>query len=226
MKNILVIAPHADDEILGCGGTIRKKILEGNNVFILILTNAHVGDPTIFSEAGINKVRNEALKAHQLLGVKQTFFLDFPAPMLDQYPLYKISSAIAEIIKNNAIHIVYLPHRGDIHIDHKRVFDAALVSCRPVGSYTVKEVFSYETLSETEWGAPYSSDVFVPNFFETISEDCFRAKIDAIKCFQSQLRPYPSSRSIETIDALSKLRGTTISKERAEAFMLVRLIRD
>ena len=95
MGKILVIAPHADDEVLGCGGTIKKKAREGDEVYVLIMTNAHVGAPELFSENLISRVRGEALKAHVLLGVKQTVFFDFPAPVLDQL------SFLQDVFQNN-----------------------------------------------------------------------------------------------------------------------------
>ena len=104
-NNVLFIAPHADDEILGCGATIYKMIQEGHNVYVLIMTNASKSDPNIFSEKGIQCVRTEALEAHRLLGVRQTFFFDFPAPALDQYPGYIMSREVSKCISENQIYI-------------------------------------------------------------------------------------------------------------------------
>ena len=72
MNNILIIAPHADDEVLGCGATMAKEAAKGNNVYVLICTNAHVGAPEIFSQELIAEIRSEAKIAHKLLGVKET----------------------------------------------------------------------------------------------------------------------------------------------------------
>ena len=80
MKNVLVIAPHADDEVLGCGATISKLSKAGCNVYVLISTNASVGAPELFGPDIIRQVRSEALEAHKLLGVKETTFLELPAP--------------------------------------------------------------------------------------------------------------------------------------------------
>lgn len=223
-KNILVVAPHADDEILGCGATIYKMVQEGHNVYVLIMTNASKSDPNIFSEKGIQCVRTEALEAHRLLGVRQTFFFDFPAPALDQYPGYIMSREVSKCISENQIDTVFIPHRGDIHKDHRMVFDSVLVACRPVGDYTVKRVYTYETLSETEWAAPYADDAFIPTVFIPCSQDGIKMKLRAMECYQSQLRRFPSSRSLEALEALAKYRGATISVERAEAFMLIRSI--
>lgn len=225
-NNILVIAPHADDEVLGCGGTIKKKTSEGNEVYVLVMTNAHVGAPELFSEEMISSVRKEAMEAHVLLGVKQTLFLDFPAPVLDQYPSYKMSCKIVEILREFSIDTVYLPHGGDIHKDHQMVFEAGLVACRPVDGCGVKRVYVYETLSETEWGIPSASRVFIPVLFESILENYFESKLLAMKCFKSQLKNFPASRSLEAIKALAEFRGATINTNRAEAFMVIREIQD
>lgn len=222
MKNILVIAPHADDEILGCGATMTKEISKSNNVYVLVCTNAHVGAPELFSEELINQVRGEALEAHRLLGVKETIFLDFPAPALDQYPRYKMSNDIGAVIRKFDVDTVYIPHRGDCHKDHAIVHDCAMVACRPLINCPVKHLFAYETLSETEWGEPVAADFFIPVKYNTFSEDEFRKKLDAMSCFKSQLYPFPASRSLEAIEALAKYRGCTVSAIRAEAFEIIR----
>jgi len=223
MKNkILVIAPHPDDEILGVGGTMKKKIDEGHEVSVLVATNANKSLPEIFTIEKLEKIRAAAVKSHQYLGVKETLFEDFPAPMLDQYPLYKMAGAIHEVVKRGNYDTVYVPHRGDIHNDHKSIFDAALVACRPVGTYSVKRILAYETLSETEWAHPYSSDTFVPTVFEIIPVETFNQKLRAMEFYDSQLREFPASRSLESLEALAKFRGSTIHVDRAEAFMLIR----
>ena len=226
MKNkVLVIAPHADDEILGCGGTIAKRINNGDEVYVAIMTNAHKGDPGMFPENKILNVRSEAKKAHKFLGIKNAYFFDFPAPKLDQFPQYKIAIEISKLIKELKINIMYIPYRGDIHVDHKIIFDAAMVASRPnYDAYTVKSVFAYETLSETEWGHPFSSDAFIPNHYETISESCFNKKLKALNFFESQVKEFPNSRSIEAVEALAKFRGATIRFSRAEAFMVLRCV--
>lgn len=222
MERILVIAPHADDEVLGCGALMAKMAKEGKKVFVLICTNAHVGAPELFEQKGIDVVRSEALKAHQLLGVEKTYFLEFPAPALDAYPGYKISLKINEIIAECEPDTVFIPHRGDSHKDHGRIHDAAMVACRPRGNYKVKHVYAYETLSETEWGEPIQSEYFIPTKYVSYTEEEFNEKLVAMQCFTSQLAPFPASRSLEAIEALAKYRGATISKPRAEAFEVLR----
>lgn len=223
MKNkILVIAPHPDDEVLGCGATIYKKSKEGHNVFLAILTNASKSDPVKYTIEKVQNVRNEAKLSAEILGVKEIYFEDFPAPALDQYPAYIMTEAISKIIKQVEADTIYVPFRGDIHNDHKAIFDASMVAARPVGNYSVKTIYAYETLSETEWAYPFAGESFVPNVFEKVSIEEFNLKLEAMKCYKSQLRQFPNSRSLEALEALAKFRGSTVSAERAEAFMLIR----
>jgi len=224
MKNkIIVVAPHADDEIIGCGGTIAKAISQGDEVYIIIATNANVGAPELFNEEAIAKVRGEAIKAHEYLGVTKTFFLDFPAPALNAFPEYKVSVALSKIFNEVQPNILYLPHPGDLHQDHKAVYRASLVAARPQGNYTVEEIYCYETLSETEW-APYQEKAFIPNVFNDVS-DFFEQKIEAMRFFESQIKEFPHTRSTETFEALAKFRGATVGVKRAESFIAERIIK-
>ena len=217
----MVIAPHADDEILGCGGTMAKHIAEGDEVKVLVVTK---GIEELYSEAEVEVIRGEAKKAHEYLGISESIFFDFPAPVLDQTPSYKISIAVSEVIKAYAPNVVYLPHRGDLHKDHRMVFESSLVAIKPVNNCSVVDIYSYETLSETEWDAPFGDDAFIPNVFIDIS-DYIVSKKEAMKMFKSQLKAFPHSRSLECIDALAKFRGATVGKHAAESFMLIRSIK-
>jgi LmbE family N-acetylglucosaminyl deacetylase len=217
--NILVIAPHPDDEILGCGGTIKKYTSLGYKVVVLIVSR---GKPELYSEERIKNVRHEARMAHDILNVDKTIFLDFPAPDLDTVPNADISASILKVIKDSEIGTVLLPHYGDLHHDHKAVFNAGLVASRPFMS-SVRRIFSYETLSETEWAVPIGSEVFIPTCFVDIS-DVFRFKLDAMKCYKSQLREFPNPRSLRSIESLASFRGSTVGLSCAEAFMTIRII--
>ena len=93
-NNVLVLAPHADDEILGCGASIAKHIEKKDNVYVSILTNANIGDSKLFSKNKINIIRKECKSSNNYLGVKKIIFRNFPAPKLDQFPIYKIADVI------------------------------------------------------------------------------------------------------------------------------------
>jgi len=222
-KTVLVIAPHADDEVLGCGATMKKHALNGDSVHVLIATNASVGAPELFKPEQVEAIRAEALNAHRLLGVAGTHFAEFPAPRLSSSPAYPISNRIGELVRELAPEVVYLPHPGDLHEDHRVIYRSALVALRPGRSQCPAEVYCYETLSETEWAPVQGDERFEPNVFVDVSS-CFEAKLEAMKCFQSQLMEFPHSRSLEALEALAKLRGATVHVARAEAFELERLI--
>lgn len=223
---VLVIAPHADDDVLGCGGVISRLVREGADVSVAVMTSGNAGDPDLFPLAGTLQGRQEALKSHKVLGVKDTFFYDFPAPRLDTHPTYKISNAIEERIREREADTIFVSHRGDIHQDHRVIFEAALVAARPINNNPVKRIYTYETLSETEWSAPYGDDVFFPTVFIEIQEQDLERKVAAFNSYSPPRRQFPPHpRSTEGIRNLAKLRGATISSDYAEAFCCVREVR-
>lgn len=222
-KKVLVIAPHCDDEVLGCGGIMAKYQAEKIPVYVAIVTNGHLGAPELFKKEGTEKVRSEALQAHRFLGVKETFFLDFPAPRLDSIPVYKLSLALEKIIRAQKITEVFVPHRGDIHKDHRITYEATLVATRPINDNPVKEIYAYETLSETEWAAPFADEAFIPTVFIDI-EKYLPKKLDAFSLFTTQIKMPPHPRSKQSVEYLARLRGSTIGCNAAESFMLVRKI--
>ena len=222
-NKILVIAPHADDEILGVGGTIAKYIKKNFIVKILIVTNAHNGAPELFSNTYMQKIRLEALRAHKSLGVDETFFLEYPAPSLSTYPSYKISLDIEKILLKFKPNILFLPNPGDIHQDHEAVYRASLVASRPSKYHLINKILIYEVLSETNYSPYVNNSFFVPNYFEDISKT-IKLKIKSMKYYKSQLYSYPHSRSLEAIENLSKYRGNSINIKYAEAFMVERFV--
>jgi LmbE family N-acetylglucosaminyl deacetylase len=223
--NVLVLAPHADDEVLGCGGVIRRHVLEGDVVTIAVMTNAARGAPELFGEAVIDVIRAEARRAAARLGVRDIVFRDFPGPQLDQFPTYRLANAISELIGEYCTNTLYIPFQGDLHTDHGAVFKAALVAARPMPGASVRRVYCYETLSETEWAAPFASNAFLPVRYVNIEQQ-LRDKLDAMGCYASQLRPFPHPRSLEAMQTLAKLRGSQCGCAAAETFGVIREIVD
>lgn len=223
-KHILVVAPHKDDEILGCGGMMARRIEEGHKVWVVVVTNGYIGAPELFSRERSEETKKECLAAHAFLGIEETFFLDFPAPRLDTEASYKISMALSKIVREHAITDMYLPHRGDIHKDHRITYEAALVAARPINNCTVESVFAYETLSETEWAAPFPDEAFIPTHFLRLTQGQIDRKIQAFEHFETQLKAPPHPRSTDAILNLAKMRGATISTFFAEAFHQIRTV--
>ena len=211
MKKVLVISPHPDDEILGCGGTIAKH----KEVYLCIVTKTY--PPEWSSRFIINRVE-EIKESNKILGIEKTYFLNFPAVKLDTIPQKELNDSISRVINKVKPDILYIPHKGDLNKDHRLVFEASLVASRPI-NHKIKRILSYEVLSETEWGQPI--EPFLPNVYVDISET-FKKKIDAMKVYKSELRQPPHPRSLEIIEALAKKRGSEIGVKLAEAFMLIR----
>ena len=215
---VLVLAPHPDDEVLGCGGTIAKYTENGDDVYVAIVTK---GREPLFSAEQVENVRNECLKADRFLGVKETIFMDFPASMIENVQRYKFNEAFIQIIQRIRPDIVYIPHRGDMQLDHKMVVDAAMVALRPKYKHVVKRIYAYETLSETGWDIPNVTNEFIPNVYNNISKFMDK-KIEAMQMFKTQLSAYPAARSLRTVEALAMYRGATVNMNAAEAFYIVR----
>ena len=127
--NVLVLAPHPDDEVLGCGGTICRHVAAGDSVFVMVATR---GMPELYSDEAVESVRSEARHAHAMLGVSEARFFDFPAPALDTIPRYQLAGAVSDCIRDFQPEVLYLPHHGDIHNDHFHLHQAALVAARPL----------------------------------------------------------------------------------------------
>jgi N-acetylglucosamine malate deacetylase 1 len=216
---LMVIAPHPDDEVLGAGGTIAKMARSGWRVVVVISSK---GSLPLFAPAGVEQVRAEARRAHELLGVARTIFLDeFPAALLDTVPHAELNKALSGCIREEEPDVLFVPFLGDLHLDHQKVFHSSMVAARPTGAHAPKRIYAYETLSETNWNAPLLTPGFMPNAFFDISET-LDVKLEAMKIFESQLKPFPNERSIETLTALATLRGSTVGLAAAEAFILLR----
>lgn len=222
--NILVFAPHPDDEVLGCGGVMLKHVANGDDVYVCVATCGH---PPIFNDDIMKEngwphtLYPEIKKAHELLGVKETFFLDFPAADIESSKRFTLNGKLIDLIQKLKPEVVYMPHFGDMQKDHTILAEAIMVAVRPKYSHNVTSVYAYETLSETEWNIPHATNCFIPNTFVNISK-YLGIKLKAMECYQSQLGDFPDPRSLEAVEALAKLRGSTMGSKAAEAFMLIR----
>ena len=217
--NILVIAPHPDDEILGCGGAIIKHIKNNDDVYLCIMTK---GDVKYYGEETLKEKRQEVLKVADFLKIKKIFFCDFIAAHLDTYPQNQINQKLREIIQEVQPHTIYLPHQSDLHRDHQLTFQCALVAAKPILTHFIKIIISYETLSETEQSSQYTNP-FIPNYYINITPQLAQKK-QALELYQSELRSYPHPRSPQALDIKAKSRGIEIGVEAAEAFMIIKQI--
>ncbi|OHA42083.1 MAG: hypothetical protein A3H68_03195 [Candidatus Taylorbacteria bacterium RIFCSPLOWO2_02_FULL_46_40] len=215
MSDILVIAPHPDDEVLGCGGVIKKYTKQGDSVFLCVVTKAYTPE---WSGNFIKNRKKEVACANEALGIKKTFFLDFPTVKLDTIPQKELNDSINNVVKDVNPDILYIPYEGDLCKDHRLIFESCLVVARPLGN-NIKKILAYETLSETEWGIKQ----FVPTTYINITET-LEDKLKAMSCYKSELKNYPHPRSLEGIMVLAKKRGIESGLLAAEAFIIIREI--
>lgn len=211
--NILVFAPHNDDEVLGVGGTIKKAVDQGHSVYVCEAT----------SGKHFALLQQEARKAHTVLGVRQSYFLNLPVGGLRNMNQMDLNAKVSAVVRETSPEVVYIPFIGDMHFDHRELTESAMVALRPIGTCPVREIYMYETLSETGWNLPSGERAFIPNVWIDIS-DTIEDKLRAMKCYESQLLDYPHPRSEEAIRSLAKYRGSTVGVPYAESFMLVRKI--
>jgi LmbE family N-acetylglucosaminyl deacetylase len=216
----LVLAPHPDDEILGVGGAMARWAGEGHAVTVAVVTR---GRPPLYTQAEEECCRAEARAAHARLGLGPAQHLDLPAAELDRLAHRELNERLAELLRRCAPDELYLPFPGDLHRDHQLVFQSALVAARPCRPGAPRRVFAYETLSETNWNAPYLTPGFRPTHFVDVTAT-LDDKLAAMACYRSQLRSPPHERSLEALRALAVLRGATVGVGAAEAFVTVRTV--
>lgn len=217
LSSVVVIAPHPDDETLGVGGTIARLSASGVKVSVIIVSG-HL--PPLYDAEVFETTQREAKAAMQVLGVETLEFLMVPATSVVNEPIAKLNGAIAAFLKQHQPEAVFIPF-PDRHIDHRVIFDASVVGCRPTHAQAPKIVLAYETLSETHWNVPGIEPAFVPEFFFDISE-YMGTKRDAINCYVSQIKEAPS-RSAGACEALARFRGSQNGFTFAEAFKVVRI---
>ncbi len=225
MSRILVVAAHPDDEILGVGGTVAKHTDKGDYVECLILGEGQTSrwdnrenvDRTV-----IDELHKDTWESAKIIGYKKVQFADFPDNRFDSVDLLDIVKVIEKIIFEFQPDVIYTHHSGDLNIDHQRTFQAVMTGTRTVNSYPVKELYTFETLSSTEWNFE-KKDNFRPNVYIDI-ESYLMKKIEAMSKYKSELCEYPHPRSLEGIKLLAEYRGMTVGKNYVEAFELIRKI--
>jgi LmbE family N-acetylglucosaminyl deacetylase len=218
--NVLAIAPHPDDETLGCGATLLKHKSAGDSLYWLIVTRGH--EPQ-WSEELLAQKQEEIQKVGSAYGFEKTFALGFPTVRLDTVPLEEIISAIRTAVEEAKPDCVYLNHSGDVHSDHRVVFEAVMSVLKPFysGRHGVRKVLSYEIQSSTDAAPPNLSRSFVPNVFVDVT-DYLEPKLQIMSLYETEVQPFPLPRANDSIKALARYRGSTIGAEFAEAFMLMR----
>ena len=216
-KKVIVIAPHPDDEILGCGGSLLRYIEEGYQVAWLICTEPP--KDMHWSDDFFEQRQKDIEAVANLMNFSKVYELNLPATRLDQLPMGDIISKISNAFNDFQPNVVFTPHRGDVHSDHKVLFDCVNACSKWFRYPSIEKILAYETPSETEFNYK-GSQLFQPNTFMDISSYIDK-KLEVMSIYKTEIGDFPFPRSLETIEALAKWRGSNSGFKSAEAFQLL-----
>jgi len=222
---ILVIAAHPDDEVIGCGGTIAKYVNMGCEAYTLILgegiTSRDFKRNKNKREFDIKKLKKQLGDANKIIGIKKVYAKDFPDNRFDTVPLLDIVKSIEDVIFKIKPDIIYTHNAHDLNVDHQVVFNAVMTATRPVKNETVKEIYSFEVLSSTEWNfnRAFKPDTFV-DIYKTLD-----LKIKAMRKYTSELKSFPHPRSLKSIKLNSSYWGMRVGLLSAEVFKTIRNVK-
>lgn len=218
--NILVIAAHPQDEILGVGGTIANHTRKGDSVFVALMSEGAGEDLT---PNQVETLKDESREAAEILGIEKVFHLQFPYMCFNAVPMLDMTRALYDVVNEVHPDVVYTHHRGDVNTDHQAVWNSTMVATRSFGKHIVKRIFSYEVPSSTRWAPPFLEYAFIPNVFHDISET-IDTKIQALDAYKSEKREYPHPRSGAALRLMAEVWGIKISAGPTEAFELIRFL--
>lgn len=223
-KTVLIVAAHPDDEILGCAGTVARLINEGAVGYTLILGE---GKTSRDEQRDVNKrsvemenLYSEAHKANKVIGVKEVFLYDFPDNRFDTVALLDVVKVVEEVKQKVRPDIIFTHFQNDLNIDHRVTYNAVITATRPMSSEAVREIYSFENSSSTEWSYPLS---FSPNVFFDISRT-LELKTKALECYYSELCDFPHPRSLHGVELQAANWGVKVGVKYAEAFKCIRCI--
>jgi len=214
-KRALVIASHPDDEILGSGGTIKKLINDGFEIVTVIVAKGRKEE-----EHHIQKFTS---LANSHLGVGKVIFMQFPNLKLNTVPLHEITKEIEKLLDTYTPDIIFTHHYGDLNQDHQVTFQAVMTAARPLPGKKPIEILCFETVSSSEWTQNTQDKLFKPTYFVDIS-DTINDKLQALRHYDVEMRPYPHPRSYAGVQHLARVRGMTVGVEYAEAFEIIRRV--
>lgn len=223
---ILVIAAHPDDEVLGCGGTIARFTKEKHEVYISILgegITSRYERRKKDNKKLVKQLHSRSLQVGKLLFARRVFLFKLPDNRFDTFPLLDIVKIVESLIDKLQPGTIYTHHSGDLNIDHKIVHRAVLTATRPVKNCPVKEIFTFEVPSSTDWAFQEFEPVFRPNVFVDITKT-LDIKMQAMQIYESEARAYPHPRSAEALRAIARRWGSIAGLDAAEAFQLVRSV--
>jgi LmbE family N-acetylglucosaminyl deacetylase len=218
-RNVLVVAAHPDDEVLGVGGTIPIIKEQGGRVSVVIVTDGsstqYAGDSEI-----LERKQGHCNEANRILGTDEVIQWDFPDMRLDTVEHFRLNQAFENLIHERKFDTVFVQNGDDINLDHQLIYKSVMVATRPLPNQPVQQVLSYQVNSSTEWGGRTQNTIFCPNFFVDISHT-LEIKLAAMEVYVDELRDYPHPRSIQALRQRSMVYGNEVGYESAEPFKLL-----
>jgi LmbE family N-acetylglucosaminyl deacetylase len=216
--NVLVLAAHPDDELLGVGATLALHARAGDAVHAVVLAE---GATSRYERKMKVSLEEAGRRAAEELGLATIRFEQFPDQRLDTVPLVDVTQRIEAIVEEVKPEVVYTHFTDDVNLDHGVVARAAWTACRPYRFPGVRRFAAFETPSSTEWGWPFQGETFAPNLYVEVTET-LDAKVAALECYESELRDYPHPRSARAIRERAAYWGSLVGKTAVEPFMLLR----
>jgi len=221
MTVVAVIAPHPDDETLGCGGALLRHKEDGDEIHWIIMTT--IFEDSVYSKNAVASRKAEIEKVAMSYGFDSVHQFNFKTTELDQIPIKERIEEITTCFKKIQPQVLYIPNRYDVHSDHKSTHDAVLACTKSFRHSFIRSVRVYETISETEFSMHYGGNGFQPNLWVDVSKYVDK-KIEIMKLYSGEMKEHPFPRSEKNIRALATLRGATINTEYAESFLLLKEI--
>ena len=216
-NRVLIVAVHPDDETLGCGGTLLRHKASGDEIHWIICTSCDSKDKTHESR------KKEIAEVSKLYDFNSISNLDLKATCVDEYSISDLVNKFSKIINQVQPNIIYLPFKGDVHSDHRKIFEASY-SCTKSFRYPyIEKIYMIETISETEFAPSLKQDSFIPNTFVDISKH-IEEKIKIMNVYKSELGQHPFPRNEKNVRALATVRGATAGCDYAESFILLKEI--
>lgn len=224
---VFIVAAHPDDEVLGCGGTIARLAQEGHSVYIAILgegITSRYSQREQADKALVDELHARSRQVARRLGAQELFVDNLPDNRFDTVPLLSVVKIIEGLVERVQPQAIYTHHGGDLNIDHVILHRAVLTATRPVLGCPVKEIYTFEVPSSTEWAFGQFQPAFHPNVFVDISAT-LETKVQAMELYESEARSFPHPRSPQALQSLARRWGSAVGVEHAEAFELIRSVR-
>lgn len=219
-NNILVVAAHPDDEVIGLAGTLCAHRDKGDTISILILANGEDARGAAVADAQKRLAQTQTVAGRLKAMVT---IEDLPDNAFDTVSLLTITQLVEKAITAIKPNLIYTHHPYDLNVDHRLTCQAVLTACRPQPNHPVEKILAFETLSSTEWQLK-GHQQFRPVRYHNI-EKYLDEKIEIVSMYQDELRAYPHPRSAEGIRILAQYRGLEVGLKAAEAFEVLRAIK-